>query len=104
MVCGEHREDGMIDLKSKVCGQSGCSKRCSYGFPSAERIKEFCLRHAKNGMINLQAKRMCISAGCPVTANYGFERKYTHCRKHAEDGMNGRCGLHSPCISDCAGG
>lgn len=57
------------------------------------------MRHAKDGMINLQRKR-CITQGCVLTANFGFGRELTHCHTHGEDGMTSPRGqvIAIPCV------
>ncbi|CAN0281777.1 unnamed protein product [Ectocarpus fasciculatus] len=81
----------MVDVCSKRCGHAGCTKRSSYGAPGSKK-PEFCLHHAKEGMMDVVSKR-CAHSGCNKWPSYGMpaSKKAEFCANHARPGMVGVC-------------
>jgi len=77
----------MLAESRLVCGQAGCSKIPSFGVPGRKR--EFCARHAKDGMVSLTARNKCGEKGCSTIPSFGEAgtKKREFCAKHAKQGM-----------------
>ncbi|CAM9422332.1 unnamed protein product, partial [Ectocarpus sp. 8 AP-2014] len=58
-----------------TCAHLGCSKRPTYGM-KATRKREFCVIHAKTGMINVDVAR-CSREGCNSRATFSFPETTT---------------------------
>jgi ribosomal protein L37E len=56
--CFEHKTEGMIDVRHKICQYPACKTRANYGLPGNEI--ERCKRHILDGMI-IQPRRRCES-------------------------------------------
>lgn len=54
--CFEHKKDGMLNVKTRRCGQQGCTKRPSFGMEGSNK-GEFCSEHKKDGMVDVANKR-----------------------------------------------
>ena len=102
MLCSQHAENGMIDVRSKRCRHSGCAKIPSYGKVGGKA--ELCAGHAENGMIDVVSKR-CGHRGCTKWPSFGKVGGSAEvCAEHAQNGMVGiakknsgkRCG-HRGC-------
>eukprot|EP00903_Cladosiphon_okamuranus_P020371 g18691.t1 len=80
---------------TRICNEPGCSTVPSYGAPGTKR--QFCLQHAKPGMINVASKK-CGFPGepCGKVATYGVpggkrERCAVHAEKNMVDIFNRKC-------------
>ena len=49
--CGHHKEDGMVNVKNKVCEYDGCTTLPSFNFPGATSGVRFG-HHKEDGMVN----------------------------------------------------
>ena len=45
----------MIDVRNKRCGHPGCTTIPSYGVGGRKK-REFCFKHPKGGMVNMNRK------------------------------------------------
>ncbi|CAM9719812.1 unnamed protein product, partial [Ectocarpus sp. 12 AP-2014] len=84
VMCREHREADMINLKAPKCSIRGCYKAPSRGY-EVDKKNKYCDNHATEEMVII--RRECATEGCKVTPNYGFERSRTHCFTHKQPGM-----------------
>jgi hypothetical protein len=66
-----------------ICNKTGCTRRALFGFDNYE----FCGKHKKCGMINLNAS--CIEPGCGKSKiyNYPGNNKGIYCAVHKKDNM-----------------
>ncbi|CAM9700745.1 unnamed protein product, partial [Sphacelaria rigidula] len=73
----------MVDVKSKQCGEEGCSTHPSFG-AAVGRKAEFCAAHARARMVYMRRQR-CGEKGCSKSASFGeagsSEAKF--CAAHA---------------------
>jgi hypothetical protein len=53
--CLNHKIDGMINIKNKLCAEEGCLKRASYAYPN--NSSRWCCLHKKKDMINVFTKK-----------------------------------------------
>ena len=85
----------------RYCVEEGCLKRCVFNYET-EKIGKYCVKHKKEGMINVISKT-CIYEGCKTIANFNVkeEKQGLYCVKHKLDGMidvkNKRC-KHLGCM------
>ena len=66
--CCQHKKDGMVDVKSKRCGQQGCTKLSTHGVDGCGR-RQFCREHKKDGMVNVLKR--CGQQGCTLFPSFG---------------------------------
>lgn len=52
----KHAQDGMVDVRSKGCGHSGCNTYPSFGYPGTGKV-ERCAQHAEDGMVDVAIDR-----------------------------------------------
>lgn len=86
VMCREHREADMINLKAPKCSIRGCYKAPSRDYIRG-RQKEQILRQSRHTKEMVIIRRECATEGCKVAPNYGFERSRTHCFTHKQPGM-----------------
>ena len=85
--CSDHKSEGMVDVKSKRCCTSGCTKRPSFNHPG-EIGGVFCSEHKSEGMVDVKSKR-CRTPGCtkgPVFNRPG-EIVGAFCSEHKSEEM-----------------
>ena len=70
VFCGKHKEDGMVDVKSKVCEFDGCKTRPTYNHTGSKHAL-FCVKHKEDGMVDVTSKT-CKSDWCSTR----FSDKY----------------------------
>ena len=101
IYCRDHKEAGMVDVKSKRCGHEGCKKITPTFNFEGETTGIYCGDHKEAGMVNVISKR-CGHEGCKSQPNFNFEGETTgiYCDLHKEAGMvnvkSKRCG-HEGC-------
>jgi hypothetical protein len=85
--CKEHKQIGMIDVKSKRCQKDGCNTRPTFNFENETEAK-YCKEHAELGMINIKSKR-CQTEGCNKQPVFNFENEAIpkYCKEHKQIGM-----------------
>lgn len=85
-----------MDVVSKRCRHSGCTKQPSFGVRPGEK-PVFCHDHSAQGMVDVKNRR-CCHEGCTRAPSYGVEasKKPEFCREHSKEGMvdvrSRRCG------------
>lgn len=85
---------------SDPCIHAGCARKASHGVKGT-RKQEYCVEHAKAGMVNLRSKR-CAHPGCFKIPTYGMEGSKVRdfCAPHAKPGMvninSSKC-IHDGC-------
>lgn len=67
VVCSDHREEGMVDLKHKLCVIDGCNRHPYYGEPNGK--PDYCSQHKTEAMTNLRSRR-CEFPGCQKQPSY----------------------------------
>lgn len=89
--CGQHRKEGMVNVRSKKCTDTGCGKKASYGVDGTTS-GQFCAQHAEKGMVNVRSKK-CAEKGCTKRPSYGVggTRNAQFCVKHRTEGMVDVC-------------
>ena len=84
--CGEHRENGMVDVVSKRCKEDGCTSIFSgFNFPGAT-TGLYCATHGKaKGMVDVISKT-CKEDGCTKQPSFNFPGETTglYCVTHGE--------------------
>lgn len=89
--CKTHKTDDMVNVIDKLCLESGCEFRASFGFPAKK--PEYCSTHQKEGMFNLKScvckflyadGKKCYNS--PIYNTEG-EKKGIYCLEHKLDGM-----------------
>jgi len=87
VACGNHREEGMIDLKNKKCLFESCDTRPAFGLPS-DTTASYCKAHVEEGMVDIKSKR-CLIDSCNKNPNFGLpsDKSASYCKAHAEKGM-----------------
>lgn len=86
-LCEKHSIGSMYDInnKSKICIQSDCKVRASYGY-DGENMSH-CKQHMSEGMIDLNARK-CSIEGCNIQPVFGFENERAErCATHRETSM-----------------
>lgn len=64
----------------KKCQHDGCNKHVSFGHPG--RVREYCGKHKKEGMINLVSKK-CQHPNCDKCPSFGYrDASIIYCGKH----------------------
>jgi hypothetical protein len=54
--CATHREEEMVNVRSKKCEHEGCESAPSFNFKGQKR-RLYCSKHRKADMVNLNIKR-----------------------------------------------
>jgi hypothetical protein len=87
IFCSQHKQEGMINVKSKRCSHDQCKKQPNFNF-EGRKIAIFCSQHKQKGMIDIKSKR-CEHDGCKTIPNYNFkgESKAIFCSQHKQEGM-----------------
>ena len=86
--CKNHKESGMVNIKTKICTYVNCLKRAIFNkkglFPPI-----LCKRHKEFGMVNLNYKQTCEILDCKKipSFNYKGQTKGKYCSEHKENGM-----------------
>ena len=88
LTCAEHKEPGMIDVRSKFCDYpGGCSVHPSFGQPGSPATR--CSAHKESGMVNVYAKRCDYPGGCTLHRSFGLPGSpATRCSAHKETGTH----------------
>ena len=102
LTCAEHKEPGMIDVRSKFCDYpGGCSVHPSFGQPGSPASR--CSAHKESGMVNVYAKRCDYPGGCTLHRSFGLPGSpATRCSAHKETGMVTHDGRHCNHPAGCA--
>jgi hypothetical protein len=75
----------MVEVNNKKCNEENCNKRPSYNFKN-EKKGNFCFKHKKTDMINVNEKRKCKL--CNKRPNYNIEgKKPLYCVNHKLENM-----------------
>ena len=87
LYCFLHKENNMIDVRSKRCFFENCKTQPKYNF-EAEKKAIYCFLHKENNMINVISKT-CRFENCKTIPNYNFEGKKqpVYCVSHKENNM-----------------
>jgi len=64
LYCGQHKREGMVDVKNKTCCEEGCKKHPIYNV-EGETKRLYCNEHKKEGMVNVISKS-CKSEWCTI--------------------------------------
>ena len=85
--CGEHKEDGMVNVKSKTCENVNCKKIPVFNH-EGETTARFCNEHKEDGMVDVKNKK-CENVNCKKQPIYNHEGETTarFCGEHKEEGM-----------------
>ena len=81
--CAEHKEAGMVDVRSKTCER--CGKQPTFNRPGETKAR-FCADHKEAGMVNVKSKT-CERCGKIPTFNRPGEMTARFCAEHKEAGM-----------------
>lgn len=87
VFCAEHKEPGMVNVKSMKCEHDDCNVQPCFNFPE-ELFGRFCATHRSEGMVNVR-ERSCEHEGCSKKPNFNTpgEIKARFCKEHALEGM-----------------
>ncbi|CAM9293047.1 unnamed protein product [Sphacelaria rigidula] len=97
----------MVDVKSKKCGDEGCSKRPSFGVVGSKKA-EFCSKHAMAGMVDVRVGK-CGYGGCSKHPSFGVvgsnmtEVCFEHVRARMVGVKNKKC-AHEGCSTQACYG
>jgi len=103
IFCKEHKQDGMVDLRSNKCVDCQLENvehipQASYGQEGEKAIH--CIKHALDSDVDLKSKK-CNVTGCKNQAIWGVDKK-VRCGEHKKEGdknlansycIHGGCGL-----------
>ena len=56
VYCKRHAEDGMVDVRRKLCSITSCTNMPSFNFEDS-KTAAYCTQHAANGMVDVRRKR-----------------------------------------------
>ncbi|CAM9526826.1 unnamed protein product, partial [Discosporangium mesarthrocarpum] len=88
-LCGEHKEPGMVQVRTRKCKHESCDKIPSFGYEGNSR--DYCKLHSKEGMVyNAGSRERCRAEGCTMPGSFrgpGVGQMY--CKDHKEEGMRG---------------
>lgn len=81
----------MVPFFGQWCSHQNCTVRATYDRNDGKRVREFCTRHALEGMVDVAHER-CAHQSCTVVPTFGIEGGSTstlprYCVKHAKGGM-----------------
>jgi hypothetical protein len=83
--CGQHRTQGMENVKTKTCEHEGCRKQPNFGVPGGKPT--WCAGHKALGMENIKTKR-CEAEGCKKKPSFGCpDGSPVRCAEHKAIGM-----------------
>lgn len=84
--CGEHKEEGMVNVLSIKCEHENCTSQPCFNFEG--KLGRFCAKHRLEGMVNVRERR-CEHENCFRKPVYNFpsETRGKFCREHKEDEM-----------------
>jgi hypothetical protein len=87
MFCYNHKDIGMVDIKSKMCQYIGCKTQSIFNFEGQLQGK-FCNIHKEENMINVKDKT-CQHIGCKTIPVFNFEGELQgkFCNIHKEENM-----------------
>ncbi|CAM9380783.1 unnamed protein product, partial [Laminaria digitata] len=88
VYCHQHSEEGMVDVRNKVCLYNLCTRRPTFGI-GGTKTPVYCKQHAVDGiMVNVRHK-LCSHDPCMKYANFNVEDIKTpmYCKQHAQQGM-----------------
>eukprot|EP00752_Nemacystus_decipiens_P003145 g2912.t1 len=91
--CSQHKDEGMVDVRSRRCQEPSCTRQPSFGFEHQK--PRFCAAHKDVGMVDVVSRR-CEETDCRRRPLYGHEgEKGRFCSYHKSEGMvdvvNKRC-------------
>ena len=66
--CGTHREEGMVNVRHRVCQAEGCGTEAKYNLPG-EPHGAFCGQHKLKDMERVNTRR-CSADGCDKRASF----------------------------------
>jgi hypothetical protein len=95
-LCKTHREDGMVDMKTKKCIHPGCTTSAGFGKP-----RQYCKKHAPEG--EKVHRKLCTEAGCSTAPSWKSVGGgvASHCAKHKKSGMVLSCATQSCQSAGC---
>ena len=83
--CAEHKEIGMVNVKTKHCEHPGCTKQPNFNVLGNK--PKFCAEHKEGGMVDVTGKR-CEHLGCTKHPSFNvLGSKAKFCASHKERGM-----------------
>lgn len=87
IFCTDHKDPGMVNVKSLKCDHDNCQTQPCFNFPT-ELFGRFCATHRQEGMVNLR-ERPCEYDGCmkKPARNFPGELRGRFCTEHELDGM-----------------
>ena len=87
VLCADHKEPGMVNVKSLKCEHENCMTQPCFNF-QGQLFGRFCATHRLEGMVNLR-ERPCEHEGCAKKPSYNVpgETRGSFCRGHALEGM-----------------
>ena len=66
--CGSHREEGMVNVRHRVCQHEGCGTEAKYNLPG-EQHGAYCGQHKLKDMERVNTRRCCFD-GCDKRASF----------------------------------
>lgn len=69
IFCKQHKEPGMVNVKSQKCLEPGCTTQPRFGV--VRGVASYCIQHKGPEMFNV-VDRICQSEGCAIRASYGL--------------------------------
>ena len=66
--CGTHREEGMVNVRHRVCQHEGCGTEAKYNLPG-EPHGAYCGQHKLKDMERVNTRR-CSADGCDKRASF----------------------------------
>jgi hypothetical protein len=87
LFCAKHKQEGMVDVKSKRCLEKNCCTQPVYNFKD-ENKPLYCYKHKKEGMIDVKNKK-CKEDNCNKQPVFNYEDKIKgeYCYIHKKEGM-----------------
>ena len=89
VFCRQHAVDGMVNVRSKRCSHSTCSKIPSFNV-RGNITPLYCKQHAEDGMVNVNNTH-CLHSSCTRRARWGAltDGAATSCASHKDDIVGG---------------
>ncbi|AYV75498.1 MAG: hypothetical protein Terrestrivirus2_6 [Terrestrivirus sp.] len=96
IYCSEHKREGMISTKNRMCMEIGCQNVPRYNI-STQTTGIYCAKHKKPNMINVKSE-ICIEPNCGKQPSFNTEglNKALYCASHKKEKMvmilrSGKC-------------
>lgn len=85
ILCADHKKDGMINVKRRICQYDSCKISAQFGFQGCQ--PKFCTSHKLLDMIDV-VSATCSAPQCSKRPYFGYPNaRAMYCSKHQLEGM-----------------